>query len=207
MLEKCPCGSDRNAIVPTDYGTRVCSVCGREDFSAVLENENAYHHYCVPLYSPATYTRVKRFKKYLQRASRTQSANTIPQQTWDYLLECMPYKSPAAIVRRLKKARHIRKKCYDSLPFLTQMLCPDIDVPNLSEVDKQRAIWYFKKLDSAYCSGEPFVSYLYALEHILGLIGRQDVLPYINKISCRKRRADYRNRLQRIFSNNRCRFV
>ena len=109
MLEKCSCGSDRNAIVPTDYGTRVCSVCGREDFSAVLENENAYHHYCVPLYSPATYTRVKRFKKYLQRASMTQSASTIPQQTWDYLLECVPYKSPEAIVRRLKKARHSQK--------------------------------------------------------------------------------------------------
>ena len=62
------------------------------------------------------------------------------------------------------------------------MLCPDINVPNLSEGDKQRAIWYFKQLDSAYCSGEPFVSYLYALEHILGMIGRQDVLPYINKI-------------------------
>ena len=111
------------------------------------------------------------------------------------------------IIRRLKKASHIRKKCYDSLPFLTQMLCPDINVPNLSEGDKQRAIWFFKKLDSAYCSGEPFVSYLYALEYILGLIGRQDVLPYINKISCRKRRADYKRRLQRIFSSSRCRFV
>ena len=212
QFEYCSCGSDQNAIVPTDYGTLVCSLCGVENFAAVLWQENAFHHYCIPLYAPATYTRLKRFKKYLQRASMTQCASTIPKETWDYLLAGAPYKKPAAIVRRLKKARHIRKKCYDSLPFLTQMLCPDIDVPNLSEGDKQRAVWYFKKLDSAYCNGEAFVSYLYALEYIIELIGRQDVLPYINKISCRKRRANYRRRLQTILgplgiSSSRCKSV
>ena len=201
MLRKsCPCGSDPNAIIPTEYSTLVCSSCGVEDFTAVLAHENAYHHYCVPLHTPATYTRVKRFKKYLQRASRTQSASTIPQQTWDYLLEHAPYRSPGAIIRRLKKARHIRKKCYDSLPFLTQMLCPNIEVPHLSELDKANAVRCFQKLDNAYGNGEPFVSYLYALEYILELVGRQDVLPFINKISCRKRRARYRIRLRRIFN-------
>ena len=49
--------------------------------------------------------------------------------------------------------------------------------------------------------GEQFVSYLFALEYILQLIGRSDMLPYINKISCRKRRHAYRYRLDRIFSN------
>ena len=103
-------------------------------------------------------------------------------------------------LRRLKKARHIRKKCYDSLPFLTQMLCPNIEVPHLSELDKANAVRCFQKLDNAYGNGEPFVSYLYALEYILEMVGRQDVLPFINKISCRKRRAKYRIRLRRIFN-------
>ena len=109
---------------------------------------------------------------------------------------------PGNIVRRLKKApKHIRKKCYDSLPLLTHHLCPHVDVPTLSEFDKARALCAFKQLDAAYRHGEPFVSYLYALEYILGHIGRKDLLPYINKISCKKRRIAYRLRLGRVFSN------
>lgn len=156
--------------------------------------------FAVPLIAPATYTRVKRFKKYLQRAAMNQSASTIPADTWDYLLQGVPYHSPRHIVRRLKKApKKIRKKCYDSLPLLIRMLCPHIKVPLISEHEKVQAMVAFRTLDAAYNSGEPFVSYLFALEYILQWIGREDMLPFINKISCRKRRVAYRSRLNRIF--------
>ena len=115
-------------------------------------------------------------------------------------MESMPYASPQAIVRKLKKApKKIRKKCYDSLPLLVHNLCPTLCVPRLCEREKKSAVRAFLVLDSAYNKGEPFVSYLYALEYILKLIGRADVLPYINKISCRKRRHAYKLRLNRIF--------
>ena len=131
-----------------------------------------------------------------------QSQSSIPQDTWEYLLEHAPYKSPGAIVRQLKKApKKIRKKCYDSLPLLVHHLCPNCTVPRLCEREKEQALYAFKKLDKAYTEGEPFISYLYALEFILGLIGRHDITPFINKISCRKRRCAYRRRLQRVFSN------
>ena len=40
-------------------------------------------------------------------------------------------------MRQLKKApKHVRKKCYDSLPFLVTLLCPHITVPQLTEADK-----------------------------------------------------------------------
>ena len=106
-------------------------------------------------------------------------------------------------MRRLKKApKKIRKKCYDSLPLLCKMLCPHISVPRLTESDKLRAMNAFRKLDAAYNNGEPFVSYLYALEFILQHIGRSDVLPFINKICCRNRRTAYRARLNKIFSSS-----
>ena len=184
----------------TPYGTLVCTRCGVENFTWILSAQSSYSAYCVPLHSQATYTRLKRFRKYLQRASMQQSAATIPECTWDYLLVGQPYRGPCNIVRRLKKApRHIRKKCYDSLPLLVKMLCPHIDVPRLTESDKLNALTAFRKLDSAYNNGEPFVSYLFALEYILKLIGRSDVVPFINKICCRKRRIAYRRRLNKIF--------
>jgi len=195
------CTHCKGQMILTEYCSMVCTSCGVEDFNSIITTEHAHISYCVPLKSVATYTRVKRFKKYLQRASMAQSASTIPQLTWDYLLAGGPYRSPAHIIRRLKKApKNIRKKCYDSLPLLVKMLCPNISVPTMNEHDKLRALVAFNKLDRAYSEGEPFVSYLYALEYILELIGRADVLPFINKISCRKRRMEYNRRLDRIFS-------
>ena len=145
-------------------------------------------------------------KKYLQRAAMNQSASTIPRDTWDYLLEGQPYRGPGNIVRRLKRApKNVRKKCYDSLPILVRLLCPHINVPTLSEREKDNAMAAFFMLDLAYREGEPFVSYLYVLEYILTLIGRPDILPYINKISCKKRRAAYKQRLDLVFRNTRYR--
>ena len=203
MEPPCPqCGP--NHVRQTGYGTLVCTRCGIENFTWILSAQSSYSPYCVPLHSQATYTRLKRFRKYLQRASMQQSACTIPADTWDYLLAgcegSRTYRGPRHIVRRLKKApKHIRKKCYDSLPLLVKMLCPHLEVPRLTESDKLNALTAFRRLDSAYNEGEPFVSYLFALEYILRLIGRSDVLPFINKICCRKRRDAYCRRLDKIF--------
>ena len=189
-------------MLETDYGSQVCTLCGVENFHSILCSSASTQAYCVPLCSTATYTRLKRFKKYLNRSTMSQSQSSIPAVTWDYLLAGSPYSSPQAIVRRLKKApKHVRKKCYDSLPLLVHHLCPNCKVPRLTEMEKKLAIRAFLVLERAYQEGEQFVSYLYALEFILQLIGRSDMLPSINKISCKKRRAAYKLRLTRIFKN------
>ena len=187
-------------MLETEYGSQVCTLCGVENFHSILCSSASTQAYCVPLCSTATYTRLKRFKKYLNRSTMSQSQSSIPAVTWDYLLAGSPYSSPQAIVRRLKKApKHVRKKCYDSLPLLVHHLCPNCKVPRLTEMEKKLAIRAFLVLERAYQEGEQFVSYLYALEYILQLIGRADMLPSINKISCKKRRAAYKLRLDRIF--------
>lgn len=200
------CGPCKNAgmhargplCIETEYGSLVCPRCGAEDMTPML-NPRIQSGYTVPLINNTSYTRLKRFKKYLNRSTMAQSKNSVPRETWKYLLAGMPYRNPAAIVRRLKKApKSVRKKCYDSLPLLVSSLC-NCRVPTLSEIEKARALCAFRQLDAAYGKGEPFVSYLYALEFILQHIGRPDMLPFINKISCRKRRAAYRRRLRRVF--------
>ena len=85
--------------------------------------------------------------------------------------------------------------------MLVNTLCPGVAVPELQESDKYQAVSRFRALDDAYNQGEPFVSYLFALEYILELIGKSVLLPFINKIQCRKRRAAYRWRLDKIFKH------
>lgn len=146
-----------------------------------------------------SYTRLKRFKKYLCRAMRQQSCCTVPKATWDYLLEHAPYKDTKHIQHTLKRARHLKRKCYDSLPFLTAALCPLVKVPSLTQQEKHKALQLFQMIDGAIREG-PFVSYLFCLEYILKKMGRQDMCQYINRIQCNKRRASYTTRLNKIFA-------
>ena len=171
--------------------------------SEIYSVESAHFSYQVPLHSAVTYTRHKRFRKYLQRAAMQQSGASVPQSTWEYLFKRAPFKTPRGIISHLKNApKNIRKKCYDCLPLLIKTLCPHLHVPTLPESDKYQALAAFRELDHAYTKGEPFVSYLFALEYILQLIGRSDLLPFINKIQCRKRRLAYRCRLDAIFKRS-----
>ena len=195
------CGACKGDVVQTLYGSLVCTRCGVENFSNIFDSKTAYMSYCVPLVAPASYTRQKRFRKYLQRAAMQQSGASVPQSTWEYLFKRAPFKTPRGIICHLKNApKKIRKKCYDCLPLLIKVLCPHLHVPTLPESDKYLALAAFKQLDHAYTKGEPFVSYLFALEYILELIGRADMLPFINKIQCRKRRYRYRKRLDKIYT-------
>ena len=197
------CVACKGPVVQTEYGSLVCTRCGVENFAFIFDAQTAYMPYCVPLVAPASYTRQKRFRKYLQRAAMQQSSASVPQSTWEYLLKRAPFKTPRGIISHLKNApKKIRKKCYDCLPLLIKTLCPHLQVPTLPESDKYRALSAFRDLDHAYTKGEPFVSYLFALEYILELIGRRDMLPFINKIQCRKRRLAYRYRLDAIFKRS-----
>jgi hypothetical protein len=129
---------------------------------------------------------------------RQQSCATIPQETWDYLLSKRPYRDAHHIQWTLKQARHLKRKCYDSLPFLTAQLCPEIKVPSMSEAEKIRALTMFRKIDQNVVVG-PFISYLFCLEYILLRMGRGDVCDCINRIQCPKRRSMYKSRLDKIF--------
>ena len=84
--QTCKSWKSEGLLLETEYGSLVCPYCGVELFEPILRTY-VCSHYCVPLYSCATYTRLKRFKKYLNRSTMSQSQNSIPPATWDYLLE------------------------------------------------------------------------------------------------------------------------
>ena len=196
MDVRCSCGCDRFFYIGGGYAS--CIGCGLTTFSRFEENETHWtpNERLVPR---SNYTRKKRFKKYLSRACRQQSAGTVPDATWIYLLARGPYKTPQDVVRVLKKAgKKLRRKCYDSLPFLVHSLCKNCEVPTLLNQEYEVALKHFDVIDSAY-SGLPFVSYLYALEYILHKVGRPDICPFLSRIQCKKRRAQYNDILDEIF--------
>ena len=143
------------------------------------------------------YTRRKRFKKYLQRANRSQSSNTIAPETWQYLLDRAPFRDAAHVHATLKAAKHLKRKCYDSIPLLCSHLC-DMEVPSLTEPEMHLAMRHFDTIDAAL-RDVTMISYLYCLEYIFRKIGRDDMTAYINRIKCVKRRRAYRQRLDHIF--------
>ena len=56
----------------------------------------------------------------------------------------------------------------------------------------------FDRIDHAL-NGLPMISYLYCLEYILVQLGRRDMVSFVNRIKCEKRRQHYKERLDKIF--------
>lgn len=176
-------------------GLRSCMECGVlttgvfEEFDSWSSNEQI---------NRSCYTRLKRFRKYLHRACHLQSSCSVPDETWQYLLERGPYHSAGHIVKTLKAAgKTIKRKCYDSLPLMVHKLCM-LAVPSLDAIEIRKAIEHFSVIDRHFRNG-PFVSYLFVLEYILHKIGRPDICPFTSRIQCRKRRAKYNELLDGIF--------
>lgn len=196
LPQPCVCGSV--LFEATGFGLDYCMRCGIGRPGALLPTETFFR--ADRVLPKQFYTRRKRFKKYLNRASLFQSASTIPQDTWAYLLKHGPYRGAKHIQCTLKKARHLKRKCYDSLPLLTKHLCPHITVPILHDLETREALRCFDRIDREFGEG-PFISYLYCLEYILRRMGRDDICPFINRIQCTRRRAAYRAQLDGIFKS------
>ena len=137
---------------------------------------------------------------FYQRQAYALAPRLHPRETWEYLFKNAPYSDVGGIIHALKRGK-LRKKCYDSLPLIATALL-DTPVPNLTEQEKNRALSIFELVDNDYSHDEPFCSYLYILEYILIHIGRSDVVAFLNKIQCPKRRDKYKRRLDSIIAIN-----
>lgn len=192
--EPCSCGS--RFFDEGGFGLDFCLGCGVGRRADLTRGTQYWEQERIPGHQ--SYTRLKRFKKYLCRAMRQQSSCTVPRDTWDYLLSRRPYRDAKHIQWTLKQARHLKRKCYDSLPFLTAALCPGVHVPIMNLSEKKVALDLFRTIDAAIREG-PFVSYLFCLEYILRKMGRSDMCVHINQIQCPKRREKYQVLLDQIF--------
>lgn len=190
MVQVCACGC--TAFEDLEFGVAVCLVCGTATTGA----------FCFDRFVPSsmmtkTYTRRKRFMKYLNRAMRSQSTNTVPPETWKYLIQSAPFQDARGIVECLKAAKHLRRKCYDSLPLFTSKLCR-LTVPYICQAEKRLALFLFDRIDRSLTG--KFISYLFLLEYILKRIGRGDMTKFLNCIVCTKRRKKYQGILDGVLA-------
>lgn len=185
-------------IVVWDYmgsGIKFCTTCGAmsrgtfEEYDIWSPNEQL---------TRSCYTRSKRFQKYLANACHMQSSSSVPNVTWEHLINHGPYSRPSQIIRTLKKSK-LKRKCYDSLPLMCAQMCPEMTVPTLDPGEFRRALEYFGVVEKHYKNKTSFISYLYILEYILHKLGRQDMCPFLSRIQCRQRRYSYNLLLDSIF--------
>ena len=185
------------------YGTIVCMYCGIENPGGNLGTDASYMYprgYEITMNRKQPYTRAKRFRKYLNRASMSQGLSSVPDATWKYLQANGPYSGAREILMRLKRSK-LSNKCYDSLPLMTKHMCPNVRVPTMLQSEIKCAIDVFADIETRFPKGDKFVSYLYLLEHVLIRIGREDMLPFLNRIQCPKRRRQYEERIRSHHAN------
>jgi len=192
-----------NCLTETGYGTRICMQCGIEAHGGPFCKEPSFmyprgHELTIRRKQP--YTREKRFRKYLMRACMSQGLSSVPDDTWRYLQEHRPYTGPREILFRLKRSK-LNNKCYDSLPIMTKHMCPHLTVPEITYEDTNLALRLFGRIEQGFPKGSKFVSYLYLLEHVLSRIGREDMLPFLNRIQCPRRRRQYEERIRTTSSS------
>ena len=192
------CNHPVNCMTETGYGTRTCMMCGIEAHGGpfCLTPSFMYprgHELTVRRKQP--YTRAKRFRKYMLRACMSQGLSSVPDSTWAYLESHRPFSGPREILFWLKRSK-LRNKCYDSLPIMTKHMCPHLSVPELTYEDAEEGLKLFKCIEAGFERNSKFVSYLYLLEHVLMRIGRQDMIPFLNRIQCPKRRRQYEERIR-----------
>ena len=176
-------------------GLRFCISCG-------LGQQGHFEEFdqwsCNEQMNRTCYTRLKRFRKYLGRACHMQNTSSVPDETWQYLVDHGPYSNTKQIIRVLKVSK-LKRKCYDSLPLMVSSLCKGAAVPTLDAMEFRQALEYFSKIDSHYRKSPSFISYLYILEYILHKLGRKDMCTYLSRIQCQKRRLQYNGILDKIF--------
>ncbi len=133
-------------IVVWDYmgsGIKFCTTCGAmsrgtfEEYDIWSPNEQL---------TRSCYTRSKRFQKYLANACHMQTSSSVPNVTWEHLINHGPYSRPSQIIRTLKKSK-LKRKCYDSLPIMTKHMCPHLSVPELTYEDAEEGLKLFKRIE------------------------------------------------------------
>ena len=84
--------------------------------------------------------------------------------------------------------------------MMVNELCDHIKVPDISAEECREALELFSVIDRNYDDSKcAFVSYIFILEYILEFMGRRDMLPFLSRIQCSKRRAVYRRKLDQLF--------
>ena len=131
MWSSCAACGSGTLFEDTGFGKVICMSCGTLQSHELACFANVLPRgYGAVVPAKQTYTRFKRFRRYLQRACVNQCNSSVPDETWEYLHAHRPFRGPRDILYCLKKSK-LKQKCYDSLPLFTNVLS-DVQVPAIT---------------------------------------------------------------------------
>ena len=180
------CGCDKANRIHV-CGLLTCTLCGHT-FSHSFETVRRYFDPLSSVIRPP-YSRAKRFDRILSNAYGTR----VPKVPDGLIKSIFTHRcgSPRDIYELMKASTNRKFKRYDALSYLCRHICAhNINPLTLREHDWCR-MCFQEVLRTHRRVRETFPAYSYLVELCLYAIGREDLVPYVNGLKCKRRRLYY----------------
>ena len=168
-----------------DAGFRVCASCGQQDVCPIFVRPHACQ---LPAARPP-YCRKKRFQKLLHNVWSARLPS-MKDQFVRYIQENCP-KTPAEIIELIRTAKPREYKRYDCISRLSIEFLNHRPIPlTRSQISQCMGIFQRVEIEHRRRKGV-FPAYSFLIELCLAKVGRPDLIQYIHRLKCPRRRARY----------------
>ena len=135
------------------------------------------------------YSRLKRFQRVFSNAFGLRVARLSPKLLQEF--DRTPPLSTQDLFRQIKGFKHREMKRYDAIAFLSvQMLSHKIKPLTQGELVVANSRFRDVESTHSFCGGT-FPAYSWVVERILTIINRGDLMQYVHRLKCPKRRRLY----------------
>ena len=181
---------DRN-MLRTTYLSFVCPDCGSEDFTDMY-HESVQHGVCKYAQLQNTYSRQTRFLNYMNNVTGLNFGPAPLSPIWDKMVKCSSMDDILIQVSNLDvKAKH-----YECLHSYAQIFYEGYTRPPRLTIRETKNIKnmfadILHAYNNIYGAKTVFFSYPWLLYTIFSAMGKNEYLPFIKNLKCKKRSASY----------------
>ena len=187
------CTCPASARVLLSWGMASCRFCGCT-YPASAGNIVNYA-VCCPNRAP--YSRRKRFMRLLANTFASRVSKMGPELI-NALIIAAP-KNTTEIYQFIRTSRNRSFKRYDAIGHLTYHLI-GIKIKPLSFQQQKWAEYTFREIQWLHGRNRgTFPAYSWILEQVLRTLGRDDLIPYVHLLKCKRRRAVYNETYGHVF--------
>ena len=171
--------------VVDDAGFRVCAACGQQDLCPIFIRPHACQ---LPAARPP-YSRRKRFQKLLHNAWSAR----LPSMRDDFVKYIQKHapKTPQRIIELIRTANRREFKRYDCISRLSIEFLGHRPRP-LTPCQISECMGIFQRVEIVHRRARGvFPAYSFLIELCLVKVGRPDLIQYIHRLKCPRRRSTY----------------
>ena len=187
------CGCPRGAVIETGWGLNICSQCG----VTVGVPISLLVNYAVPCSGRPPYSKHKRFAKLLCHSYGHRVSRIHPS-----LIEKLNktvISSAVDIYNLIRASKGTKMKRYDAIASLCIYKLGSTITP-LNHNQNMWASHIFRDVVSLHARNRgTFPAYSWCIEKCLIALGREDLLRYVHRLKCKKRRTVYEHVYGHLF--------